>query len=65
MKDPRTEVPPLSQAGRRLADAQMEAAKFKPTVDGKRLVRRFEVHGMEVTEWVVVDDAASADEPVP
>jgi len=48
----------LSRAGRRVADATQAAAKFKPTVDGKQLVRQFEVHGMVVTEWVNVADAA-------
>jgi hypothetical protein len=30
----------------------MEAAKFKPTIDGSRLVRQYEVHGIVVTEWM-------------
>jgi hypothetical protein len=49
---PTPETPPLSRAGRKEADAIMAAAKFKPTVDGNRLVRQYEVYGMVVTEWV-------------
>jgi hypothetical protein len=45
------ETPPLSRAGRKIADAIMEAAKFKRTTDGARLVRQYEVHGIAVTEW--------------
>ena len=33
----------LLRAGRRIADAALAAAKFKPTVNGKRIVREFEV----------------------
>jgi len=47
-----SETPPLSRAGRKAADAVLSAATFKPTIDGSRLVRRYEVHGMVVTEWV-------------
>jgi hypothetical protein len=41
MKDikPKHETPALSRAGRKIADATLAAAKFKPTVDGKRMVR--------------------------
>lgn len=46
------ETPPLTRAGRKEAEAVMAATQFKPTVDGKRLVRRYEVHGIVVTEWV-------------
>jgi acetoin utilization deacetylase AcuC-like enzyme len=52
------ETPPLSRAGRRLADAALAAAQFKPTVDGKRAIRKFEVHGMAVTECVDIEKAA-------
>ena len=52
------ETPPLSRAGRKLADAIMEAAKFKPTADGKRVVRQYEVHGIAVTEWMDAERAA-------
>jgi hypothetical protein len=55
MRKSKAETPPLSRAGRRLADATLEAAKFKPTTDGKRVVRHYEVHGMAVTEWIDVD----------
>lgn len=56
MNNPKkTETPALSRAGRRAADAVLTAAQFKPTQDGRRVVRRYEVHGMEVTEWVAVD----------
>ncbi|HUX74145.1 MAG TPA: hypothetical protein VMV25_09680 [Steroidobacteraceae bacterium] len=63
MKDtkPSTETPPLTRSGRRIADAKLAAAKFEPTVDGKRMVRQFEVHGMEVTEWVNAEQAQDAE----
>ena len=35
----------------------MAAAKFKPTADGKRMVRQYEVHGIAVTEWIDADRA--------
>ena len=57
---PTFETPPLSRAGRKIADAIMEAAKFKPTVDGKRLVRQYEVHGIAVTEWLDAEKALGA-----
>ena len=41
----------------------MAAAKFKPTVDGKRLVRQYEVYGIEVTEWMDADKASEASRP--
>jgi hypothetical protein len=53
----KTETPPLSRAGRRVAEATLAASKFKPTANGKRVVRRYEVHGMEVVEWVERADA--------
>ncbi len=53
--DPGPEIPPLSRVGRRAADAIMAAAKFKATVDGKRLVRQYEVYGILVTEWMDVE----------
>ena len=52
------ETPPLSRAGRRSADATLAAAHFKATVDGERVIRKFEVHGMAVTECVDVEEAA-------
>jgi hypothetical protein len=52
MKDPKPETPALSRAGKKLAEASLTAAKFRPTIDGKRMVRQYEVHGMEVTEWI-------------
>lgn len=57
-------TPPLSRAGRRVADAVLEGAKFRPTPDGKRLVRRFEVHGIVVTEWVNADSPLTPSPPV-
>jgi hypothetical protein len=54
----KTETPPLSRAGRRVADATLAAAKFQPTTDGKRVVRQYEVHGMAVTEWKTVEQAS-------
>ena len=54
MKDtkPKPETPPLTRAGRKIADATLAAAKFTPTADGKAAIRKFEVHGMVVTERV-------------
>jgi hypothetical protein len=57
MKDQKSETAPLSRAGRKIADATMEAAKFRPTADGKRMVRQFEVHGIAVTECVNVEES--------
>jgi hypothetical protein len=62
MNKPKHETPPLSRAGRRAADAALAASKFKPTVDGKRNVRQYEVHGMAVTEWVTIDQAKETPE---
>ena len=59
-KDPKSETPPLSRHGRKVADATLAAAKFKPTSDGKNAIRKFEVHGMSVTEMVSVDKALDA-----
>jgi len=55
---PRPETPALSRVGRKIADAIMEAAKFKPNADGSRFVRQFEVHGIEVTEWISAEKFA-------
>ncbi len=62
MKDtkPKAETPPLTRTGRKVADATLAAAKFKPTSDGKAAVRNFEVHGMVVTEYVSGPDAIPA-----
>ncbi len=49
------QTPSLTRAGRRVAEAAMEAAKFRPTLDGKRMVRQYEAHGIVVTEWVSVE----------
>ncbi len=57
-----SETAPLSRQGRKVADAALKAATFKPTVDGKRLVRRFDVHGMVVTEIVDVDAATNEED---
>jgi hypothetical protein len=58
----RTQVPipetPLSRAGRRIADAIIEAAQFKPTTDGRRMVRRYTVYGIQVTEWMDAERTA-------
>jgi hypothetical protein len=51
----------ISRAGRKIADAIMEAAKFKPTVDGKRLVRQYEVHGIAVSEWISAEKFAELE----
>lgn len=65
MKDtkPKPETPPLSRAGRKMADATLAAAKFTPTSDGKRAIRKFEVHGMAVTESVNATDAMPSGKP--
>ena len=55
---PRSETQALSRAGRKIADAIMEAAKFKPNADGSRFVRQYEVHGIEVTEWISAEKYA-------
>jgi acetoin utilization deacetylase AcuC-like enzyme len=57
---PIMETPPLTRAGRKLAETTLAAAKFKPTVDGTRMVREYIVHGMKVTEWVDVEKVAGA-----
>jgi hypothetical protein len=61
MKNPRNETPPLTRAGRREADAKLAAAKFRPTTDGKRLVRQFEVHGIAITEFINAENAIKSD----
>jgi hypothetical protein len=65
MNDPKSkpETPPLTRAGRKIADATLAAAKFKPTSDGKGAVRNFEVHGMAVTEYVSAPDATPTSSP--
>jgi hypothetical protein len=55
-----TETPPLSRAGRRKAEATLASAQFRPTTNGKRVVRRYEVHGMEIVEWVAIERAEDA-----
>jgi hypothetical protein len=55
-----TETPPLSRAATRMAEATLAATKFKPTTNGKRVVRRYEVHGMEIVEWVAIERAEDA-----
>jgi acetoin utilization deacetylase AcuC-like enzyme len=57
----RPETPPLTRAGRKVADATLAAAQFKPTTDGKSAIRKFEVHGMAVTECVRTPDAMLAN----
>ncbi len=59
--DPTPETPSLSRAGRKEADAIMEAAKFKPTTDGSRLVRQYEVYGIVVTEWISAEKFAELE----
>jgi hypothetical protein len=54
------ETPPLSRAGRRKAEATLASAQFRPTTNGKRVVRRYEVHGMEIVEWVAIERAEDA-----
>jgi len=64
IKATRPETPPLSRAQRKIADAALAAAKFTPTSDGTRAVRRFVVHGMAVTESVNVADAIPPASPM-
>jgi hypothetical protein len=42
------------------ADATLAAAKFTPTADGMSAVRKFEVHGIVVTEQVSTEDVLAA-----
>jgi pyocin large subunit-like protein len=56
--DPGPQTPPLSRQGRKVADAKLAAAKFIPSSDGKNAMRKFEVHGMAVTEFVSAEKAA-------
>ena len=55
-----TETPQLSRAGSRKAEATLASAQFRPTTNGKRVVRRYEVHGMEIVEWVAIERAEPA-----
>jgi acetoin utilization deacetylase AcuC-like enzyme len=54
---PRSETPPLSKAGRKVADATLAAAKFTRTSDGKSVVRKYILHGMVVTEYISAEKA--------
>jgi hypothetical protein len=58
---PRPETPPLSRAGRKVAEAVMEAAQFKPNADGGRFVRQYIVHGLIVTEWIDAEKFAELE----
>jgi hypothetical protein len=58
------ETPPLTRAGRRVADAKLAAATFQPTSDGKRVMRQFEVHGMAITECVNAEQIPDADKTI-
>jgi hypothetical protein len=58
LKDAGPQTPPLTRQGRKVADATLAAAKFTPTSDGKSAIRKFEVHGMSVTELVSAENAA-------
>jgi hypothetical protein len=51
------QTPPLSRAGRKVADATLAAAQFVPSSDGKNAMRKFEVHGMAVTEFISAEKA--------
>lgn len=53
------QTPWLSRQGRRIAEAKLAAARFKPTGEG-RLVRSYEVYGIAVTEIVSAEQAAGA-----
>jgi pyocin large subunit-like protein len=61
MKDPKPETPPLTRAGRKIADAALAAAKIRLTSDGKSAIRQFEVHGMAVTECVNTENVILAN----
>ena len=63
MHDEITETPPPSRAGRRRADAAMEAAQFRATADGKQMVRQFEAYGMVVTETFAQDAPGAGSSP--
>ena len=58
---PRSETPGVSRAGRKVAEAIMEATPFKPNADSSRFVRQYEVHGIEVTEWISAENFAERD----
>ena len=60
IKEPTPQTPPLTRVGRKEADAKLMAAKFIPSSDGKNAMRKFEVHGMAVTEYISADKAADA-----
>jgi hypothetical protein len=55
------QTPPLSRAERKVADATLAAAKFVPSSDGKNAMRKFEVHGMAVTEFISAEKAADTN----
>ena len=64
MKNPKPDTPPLTRAGRKIADATLATAQFTPTSDGKSVIRKFEVHGMAVTECVSVTDEMPTNRPL-
>jgi hypothetical protein len=58
LREYRSETPPLSKAGRKVADATLAAATFTRTSDGKSAVRKYSLHGMVVTEYISAEKAA-------
>jgi hypothetical protein len=56
-KEAGLETPPLTRTGRKVADSTLAAAQFVPSLDGKNAMRKFEVHGMAVTEYISADKA--------
>jgi len=52
MRNTKSETPHLTRAGRTIAEKTLAAAIFRPTSDGDRLTRNYEVHGIVVTESV-------------
>jgi hypothetical protein len=48
----------LSRQGRKVADATLAAAQCIPSSDGKNAMRKFEVYGVAVTEFISAEKAA-------
>jgi hypothetical protein len=60
VKEQGPQTPALSRAERKVANAVLAAAKFVPSSDGKNAMRRFEVHGMVVTEFISAEKAGKS-----
>jgi hypothetical protein len=57
-KEAGPETPPLTRQRRKVADATLAAAQFIPSLDGKNAMRKCEVHGMAVSEFISAGKAA-------